>query len=106
MSAAPVLLHLDVCTPEGKTWCAQLHGRDKSAPGGLARTFVRMIESNTSRSGMTGSYTYELDDGVYETNEGRRSLPRQRRFWIVTDGKATETDRAGALAHLATPKED
>lgn len=99
MSAgAFVQLHLDVCTPEGKTWCAEVTGRDRSAPGGLARDFMRIIERNTSRSGATGTYTYELGDGVYESNEGRRRLGR--RFWIVADGKIRETDRAGALAHL------
>jgi hypothetical protein len=97
-------VHLDVCTPEGKTWCARVTGHDTDQPGGLAREFLTAAEANLSRSGMTGTKTYELTDGVYETNEGRRSIHPNRKFWIVTDGRAQQVDRTAALAALGVTR--
>jgi hypothetical protein len=83
-------LVLDICTPEGKTWCAlitALGGRY-----GFQRDFVNAVQRRTSRSGMTGAATYELEDGPYATCEGRRRLGR--RYWIIRDGAATKVDSA------------
>lgn len=87
---------LDVCTPEGKTWLAQITGG--GGKFGVEREFVNAAASNLSRSGMTGTKTYVVSDGVYESNEGRGRLGR--RWWIVRDGAATDVDRDEALAAL------
>lgn len=87
---------LDVCTPEGRTWLARITGRDGRF--GVEREFVNAAVSNLSRSGMTGWKSYEVPDGVYESNEGRRRLGR--RYWIVKDGEAVEASRVEALKAL------
>jgi hypothetical protein len=90
---------LDVCTPEGKTWLARVTGVDETF--GFARHFVNSVERETSRSGRTGTFTYVVEDGIYESNEGRRRLGR--RYWRVQDDEVTEIDRTAALEAL---KED
>lgn len=79
-------IHLDVCTPEGKTWLAEITGL--GGQFGFLRSFVNATESNFSRSGMTGTKTYDVSDGVYESSEGRRRYGR--RFWKVENGEVTE----------------
>jgi len=91
-------LDLDVCTPEGKTWLAQVLGTDRAAPGGLQREFLTAVSSRLSRSGMTGTKTYLVTDGAYESNEGRKRYGR--RWWVVTGDQVREVDRAEALAHV------
>lgn len=77
---------LDICTPEGKTWLAEITG--VGGKFGLERQFVRHASKNTSRSGMTGNATYLVDDGLYQSHEGRRRLGD--RYWRVQDGERTE----------------
>ena len=89
-------LNLDIATMEGKTWLAELTGTD--AKFGFRREFINTVEKITSRSGKTGTASYLVGDGVYESNEGRKRLGR--RYWIVKDGEAREVDRAEALAAL------
>lgn len=89
-------ISLDVCTPEGKTWLAAVTGADPKF--GFAREFVHAVSRDTSRSGKTGTATYVVDDGLYESNEGRRRLGR--RYWRVADGTATEIDRDDVTAAL------
>ena len=72
---------LDVCTPEGRTWLAEITGLDSKF--GLSRTFVVAAERRISRSGKTGSIDYVVGPGLYESNEGRRRYGR--RFWRVND---------------------
>ena len=90
---------------EGKTWLAELTGTD--AKFGFRREFVNAVEKTTSRSGRTGTATYLVGPGVYESNEGRRRLGR--RYWVVkvdeTIGApgelvAVNVNRAEALAAL------
>src|SRR5690554_1929736 len=83
-AAAPAEIQLDICTPEGKTWLARLDGLDESF--GFDREFVRAVSRDTSRSGRTGTATYLVEDGVYESNEGRRRLGR--RYWLVDAGRS------------------
>jgi hypothetical protein len=87
---------LDICTPEGKTWLALVTG--VGGKFGIERDFVSAVSKHTSRSGMTGTATYIVDDGVYESNEGRQRLGR--RYWIVEDGEPREVERDDALAWL------
>jgi hypothetical protein len=87
---------LDVCTPEGKTWLARITGADQTF--GIARDFVNAVERDTSRSGKTGTFTYVVEDGIYESNEGRRRLGR--RYWRVQGDEITEIDRTTALEAL------
>jgi hypothetical protein len=91
-----VTLNLDICLPEGKTWLARITGT--GGKYGVEREFINPVEKYTSRSGLTGSADYLLEDGVYQSNEGRRR--RGRRWWIVADGEVRETDRDTALAAL------
>lgn len=89
---------LDVCTPEGKTWLARLTGL--GGQFGVQRQFQHG-RSDLSRSGKTGSITYTVTDGIYESNEGRRSLrPHQRKWWRVTGDQAAQITEADALAEL------
>ena len=86
---------LDIATYEGKTWLARISGY----PGGkfgFDREFVNAINRHTSRSGATGSVQYEVDPGLYESNEGRRRLGR--RYWIVdAQGDISEIDQHEAI---------
>lgn len=91
---------LDICTPEGKTWLARVNGLDIAY--GFDRAFVRAIERNTSRSGRTGSATYAVEDGVYESNEGRRRLGR--RYWLVEDDQVREIERQDVVDLLTAPQ--
>jgi hypothetical protein len=92
---------LDICTPEGKTWLARITGIDPKF--GLNREFVNAVERNTSRSGKTGTVTYVVEPGVYESNEGRRRYGR--RFWIVdADGTINRVERTDALAAIEGEK--
>lgn len=90
-------LVLDVCTPEGKTWLARLTG--VGGPAGFQREFYRYVAADLSRSGKTGIYTYVLDDGIFESNEGRRRYGRK--YWRVQAGEITEIDRADAVKALS-----
>lgn len=92
-----VKITFDVCTPEGKTWLAQITGLDPKF--GFTRSFVNPISKDTSRSGRTGSYTYLADDGLYEANEGRRKLGRS--YYRVADGKAEQISQDELIAALA-----
>jgi len=47
---------------------------------------------------MTGTKTYLVTDGAYESNEGRKRYGR--RWWVVTGDQVREVDRAEALAHV------
>lgn len=87
-----VTIALDVCTPEGKTWLARVTGTDQTF--GIAREFVNAAERDTSKSGKTGTLTYVVEDGIYESNEGRKRLGR--RYWQVQGDEVTEIDRAAA----------
>jgi len=89
-----VEMNLDVCTPEGKTWLARITGINGRY--GFTREFINTIARNTSRSGRTGTYTYLVTDGLYESNEGRRRLGR--RYWKVENGTITEIDRDELVA--------
>lgn len=97
MAAIAAQLDLDVCTPEGKTWLAQLTGL--GGKYGVIRNFLNG-RPDLSRSGRTGTYTYTLTEpGVYESNEGRRRLGRK--WWRVTDdGDVVEITEQEALAYL------
>jgi hypothetical protein len=87
---------LDVCTPEGKTWLARITG--VSEEFGFDRTFCRYVDRQTSKSGKTGTVTYPVSDGLYESNEGRRRLGR--RYWRVADGVISEISREQVTAEL------
>lgn len=89
-----VEMRLDVCTPEDKTWLARITGINGRY--GFTREFINTIARNTSRSGRTGTYTYLVTDGLYESNEGRRRLGR--RYWKVENGTITEIDRDELVA--------
>ncbi len=91
-------IDLDICTPEGKTWLAAITG--VGGKFGVDREFVNATERNTSGSGKTGTATYTVTDGVYESNEGRKRLGR--RWWIVAGTEAREVDRDEALARFNT----
>jgi hypothetical protein len=91
-----VEMDLDVCTPEGKTWLARVTGL--GGRFGIEREFVNTIARDTSRSGRTGTYTYMICDGVYESNEGRRRYGR--RYWLVKAGVITEIDRSDLAANI------
>jgi hypothetical protein len=93
---AMTTIDLDICTPEGKTWLAEITGTDPRF--GLAREFVAATSRSTSRSGRTGTATYAVRDGLYESNEGRRRLGK--RYWRVEDGNITEIDRNELLIAL------
>jgi len=99
-AAAPAEIQLDICTPEGKTWLARLDGLDESF--GFDREFVRAVSRDTSRSGRTGTATYLVEDGVYESNEGRRRLGR--RYWLVDAGQVREIERQDAVDLLTAPQ--
>lgn len=93
-----VMLELDVCTPEGKTWLARITG--VGGRYGVERDFVNAVSKNLSNSGKTGTITYVLDtDGIYQSNEGRRKLGR--RWWRVTGDTVVEIDERVALAEAA-----
>jgi hypothetical protein len=83
-------LDLDICTPEGRTWLARIDGIVPSER--LDRKFMRYHGRITSRSGMTGTASYLVGDGLYESNEGRRRLGR--RYWAVTQGEIREINFA------------
>jgi hypothetical protein len=85
---------LDVCTPEGKTWLALVTGVDQKF--GFQRDFVGTIDKHLSGSGKTGTYIYAVEDGIYESNEGRKRYGR--RYWRVQGGTVTAIDRDEALA--------
>ena len=85
---------LDVCTPEGNTWLARVTGSDKKF--GVKRQFVNAVSSDLSKSGKTGSKTYLVDDGIYQSNEGRRRLGR--RWWKVEGDQAAEVSEDEGLA--------
>ncbi len=87
---------LDVCTPEGKTWLAEVTGLDPKF--GFQRSFVNPISRDTSRSGKTGTHTYLVDDGLYEANEGRRRLGKS--YYRVTDDEATRISQDELIAAL------
>jgi hypothetical protein len=87
---------LDVCTPEGKTWLAAITGLD--AKFGLQRSFVVATDRNLSGSGKTGSMTYAVTDGIYESSEGRKRLGR--RFWRVEGDQVSEIQHAEVLDTL------
>lgn len=88
---------LDVCTPEGKTWLARLTGLDTKF--GFKRDFLNTIARDTSRSGMTGTFTYLLtEEGVYQAHEGRRRLGDT---WLkVTGDKVEKITREDAIEYL------
>lgn len=87
---------LDICTPEGKTWLAAITGTDPKF--GFNREFVNAVTRNTSKSGKTGNAIYVVDDGIYESNEGRRRYGR--RYWRVAAGAVTEIERDEVVAAL------
>ncbi len=101
-------LTLDVCTPDGKTWLAQLTGLSQKF--GFDRVFVNASSSNLSKSGMTGSKTYLLiEDGIYQSREARRSLRHSddrdgqgNRFYRVAGDVVTVIDQDEAIAALST----
>lgn len=82
-------LSLDIATDEGKTWLARVTGL--GGKYGIEREWIHPIARNTSRSGRTGDAIYLVEDGVYESNEGRRRLGR--RYWVVADGQVREVER-------------
>jgi hypothetical protein len=85
---------LDVCTPEGRTWLAEVTGVDRKY--GLERVFVTAADRRLSKSGKTGSIDYTVGPGLYESNEGRRRFGR--RFWRVdTDGTVHQIERGDVL---------
>jgi hypothetical protein len=88
-------IHLDICTPEGKTWLARITGPD--ARFGVNREFVNATTRDLSRSGRTGTVTYLVEPGVYERREGRRSLGHRNGFFEVTG--------AGEIVALASAQE-
>lgn len=102
-------LTLDVCTPEGKTWCAKLVGLNPKFT--FEREFINASEDNTTRSGRTGSKTYTLvEDGIYQSREGRRSLRGRdvrdhngNRFYLVQDGDITIITQTEAIEELRRP---
>lgn len=75
-------IDLDICTPEGKTWLARVTGH--GGRYGLEREFINRASAVTSRTGRTGTATYVVADGLYESNEGRHTLGRH--YWHVQDG--------------------
>lgn len=96
MSDSMVTLDLDVCTPEGKTWLARITG--VGGRYGIERAFIRAATRNLSRSGKTGTMSYLIGPGVYESNEGRRRYGR--RYWIVDEDGLREVSQDEALAAL------
>lgn len=95
--AAETEIVLDICTPEGKTWLAEITGPD--ARWGVARQFVRAAERSTSRSGQTGQAVYLVGPGVYERHEGRRNLSGNNGFFRITEGGGVQ-DLPSAKAAL------
>jgi hypothetical protein len=91
-------ISLDVCTPEGKTWLARITG--PSEQYGVERDWVRPVSRDTSRSGRTGTFAYEIGPGVYERHEGRHRLRDRNGFFeLSADGTTTPLGSAGeALA--------
>lgn len=77
----------------GKTWLARVGGTD--AKFGLERDFINTVEKDMNKSGKTGTYTYLVEDGVYEGREGEKST-----FYIVRGATKTKVDRDAALAAL------
>lgn len=68
MTTAEIIL--DLCTPEGKTWLAEITGPDPQY--GVARQFIRAAERSTSRSGRTGTLNYVVSPGV--SNAGKAAV--------------------------------
>lgn len=99
MSGTQITIPLDVCSAKGKTWLARITGADEKY--GLAREFVKVArgDDNRSRSGMTGSITYRIGDGVYEGNEPR-SGKWGRFFIVVSGGRFRLVEKDEALAAL------
>jgi hypothetical protein len=92
---------LDICTPEGKTWLARITGPDER--WGVAREFLRPVSKNTSRSGRTGSVTYEAGPGVYERREGRNRLRGGNGFFRITaDEEVVDLASAGEALKALT----
>ena len=97
---------LDVCTPDGNTWLAQLTGLDPKFT--FHREFVQASSKNVSRSGMTGTKTYYfLTDGIYQSREPRRSLRHTdgrdgqgNRFYSVSGDQVTTIDLDAAVAEF------
>lgn len=87
-------ISLGICTPEGKTWLAQVTGLGGKC--GIERDFVSAVQRQTSRSGRTGTATYEVGDGIYESCEGRARLGR--RFWRVEGDVVTQIELGEAMA--------
>jgi hypothetical protein len=90
-------IRLDICTPEGKTWLAQLLPDHDDPRFDRGRSFVNG-RKETSKSGRTGTAVYQVGDGVYEANEGRRRLGRS--WWIVAGDNARKVSEQEALAAL------
>ncbi len=95
---------LDVCTPEGSTWLAQLTGLNPKYT--FEREFINAASNNLSNSGKTGTKTFYLvEDGIYQSREGRRSLRHTdgrdgqgNRFYRVAGGEATTITLHEAIA--------
>lgn len=89
---------LSYSTYTGKTWLAKITGRDTKY--GYSREFVSGRRT-ASKSGKTGSYTYLLDEGLYEECERGERLyrivfisPQSGEITIGTIG----SERAEAIA--------
>ena len=93
MATALAQIDLDVCTYKGNTSLARLTATWPERAG----TFERFTERNTSASGKTGTYTYHVPDGAYESNEPRLGHAG-RCWWIVADGVPVKVTKAEALA--------
>jgi hypothetical protein len=88
-------INLGIATYSGKTWLAELTGLDKKF--GFQREFINAAERNTSRSGKTGTASYIVGAGIYESQSGRTG----RSYWLVgADDTVTEIDRTRVLAEL------
>ena len=89
-------LLLDICKPEGKTWLAEVSG--VGGKYGLQRDFTQPVERSTSKSGATGTATYIVTAGIWESHEGRKRLGK--RYWMVTDDEAVEITLEDVHAHF------
>jgi hypothetical protein len=88
---------LNVCTPEGRTWLALLTG--VGGKFGFDRDFINAASKDLSRSGKTGSMTFYItDDGIYQSNEGRKRLGKT--FYRIEGDTVTEITEDEAVAAL------
>jgi len=88
-------INLHASTYGRKTYIAELLSDDDYY--GFERDFIAPTARNNSRSGKTGTWTYEIGrDGVYEIQDFKT-----RRYIQVDGGEATDITKAQAVELIA-----